>query len=194
MRYVSGWLPVLSFQTRRDLLLDAAQLQADGICRGTEDDGDLARLELLPGPEADELAIFFAELEEGLLERRVVRCPTCISDAAAPRFRFESLYDTKPAPLRPSVIAQYVTGDAIAPREGVLSRNLVEATPNHEQRLGEKVVGLVSPGASKEILLQRLEYNVNDALEPPGAEICGQGHDLSLSMSGFAVILSPNRS
>lgn len=152
-RYVSRWLPVLSFQTRRDLLFDPAQLEADGICRGAEDDGDLARLELLPGPEADELPIFFAELEEGLLERRVVRCPTCISDATAPRFRFESLYDTKPASFRPSVIAQDITGNAIAPREGVLSRHLVEATPNHEQRLGEKVVDLVSPGATKEIPL-----------------------------------------
>ena len=70
--FLSGSGKILSLHRPDDPLLRPGEAKAHRVRGRVEHDGDLARLELLPGPEPHQLAIRLVEFSQRSFELRVV--------------------------------------------------------------------------------------------------------------------------
>jgi hypothetical protein len=68
-----------------------------------------------------------------------------------------------------SLVRQAASGNAIAPGEREIGRNIVETPPNGQQDVAQGVGGVIGCGTSAQITLQRLVHLGGDELEalPP---------------------------
>jgi hypothetical protein len=166
---MSGTVCILSRELGGELCLGSGEAKADGVGRGVEDHGDLPGLELLPRPQGEQFAFgLWQGAESGrqlwalLVVRRVVR-------RWSPLTRGEALDKAEvPSGTAPPV-GQAAACHSVAPGERGVYRYLVEAAPDREQRVTERVIGLVRRCATTQVPLQGPVDLVGDGLEaaPP---------------------------
>ena len=63
------------------------------------------------------------------------------------------------------MVGEALPGHRVAPRENGVARNVVEAAPHDEQRVGEHVVHLIGRQSTPEVALERLEHVGDEHLE-----------------------------
>ena len=82
--------------------------------------------------------------------------------------------EPQPTLRTPAMIRQAALGDAVRPGKWVVERNVIEAPPDHEQRVVEQLGDIGRLRASAEVALQRLVHQVDDGFElSPSVEIGG---------------------
>jgi hypothetical protein len=88
----------------------------------------------------------------------------------------------KPATSGTSLVRQASTRNTEGPWHG-LRRNLVESSPDDEQRVSEGVCSIVRVGPALQVALQGFVHHRGDGLETLAARVVGP-HDTFLSGTG----------
>ena len=177
-----------------ELALRPTERHADRVRCQFENGRDLPRFESLPCPEPDDLGFAPRQCRDRCGEFRIVALHALLRvvDGAVDALCGRA-FDESQAPLiATTVVGEASSRGADAPGERFW-REVVEPSPDHEQRVGEHVGGIVGPSAAAEISLERFVDLGRDGLET-GASIgidrrCARVH--SLSLSGTDRILSP---
>jgi hypothetical protein len=133
-------MSILSLERICQLLFRPGQAQADRIRRRIDDKGDLPRLQLLPRPEIDELSLLVTQLLERSLEMRIAVIDSLRVSRDRSGFGGETVDEAEAALIASPMIAEDLSGHAVAPWKTCVGWNLVETTPHHHQRLREDVV------------------------------------------------------
>ncbi len=158
---------ILSLDRRRHLSLDSREAQAHRVCGRVEHDGDLARLELLPGPQPNQFTIRLVEFAERYFEMRVgVLGAGWLSDEKVSRCTIDHSSDELQAPGRTSaVIGEAAPCDPIRPGQRIVERDVVEATPDHEQSVVDEFHDVCRLRPSTQVPLERLGHHVDHGFE-----------------------------
>jgi 2-hydroxychromene-2-carboxylate isomerase len=89
------------------------------------------------------------------------------------RGRRQPLAEPGPAHRAAAMVGQAAPRHTEGPGQLNVGRHVVEATPEHGQRLGDDVVDVVAVGAAADVALQRLVHQPEDALVAPPAVVGG---------------------
>ena len=138
--YVSGRRRILSGHVIGELLPGPAQAKADGIGGAAQGLCDLARLELLPSPEPEDLLVGDGKGRQSRGEISILHRVRRILASDRLPLRLETLHESEPTGSRPTVVGQGATGHAIGPGKDGFSGHVVEPAPDREQDIGEHVV------------------------------------------------------
>lgn len=170
IRFLSGNDGILSpgvvevSEVRRESPAGAAEAQTDGVGRDAEHHGHLARLQTLPRPQSEELAIVGPEGSERgseLVGRRLR-----VSDRRRRRSLCTDAVDQPETALRTaSMVGETLTSDLVRPGQRVIPGNVVKTAPQHGQGVVEDLVRVVGVGAPAEVPLERFVHHIGETLE-----------------------------
>ena len=151
---------ILSRQSLGELALGAGERHAHGVGGGLEHRGDLARFELLPRPQSDDLGLGVGERVDGGDQLGVGGLDALLRvelGAGVEGLRLAPARSTSRSwrAVTSTLVGEAMPGNAVAPGERVVG-GLVEPSPDDEQRVGQDVGGVVGVGAPSEVALQRL--------------------------------------
>jgi hypothetical protein len=132
----------------------------EGALRTAQGNRALRGREPVPGDEQQRLSVWFGEARERSENERALSWLVVVDSLAG-----DSLGEGSSSPGGAPLVGQHSAGHREQPRFGVL-RYLVQATPGHEEGLGDRVVCLRGRASTKSVGRHGAEMRVEELREP----------------------------